>query len=68
MVRIINDSNWTATNFNSLLKYFCGYWETTKNFLSNILNSKIIANKNFAEYGMSSNYCSVITIGLIVYK
>ena len=49
-----NDSNWTASyiqyvasDFNSLLKYFCGYWETTKNFLSNIFSNEIIPDEKF---------------------
>ena len=33
-----------------LLKYFCGYWEATKNFLLDIFNNKIIPNKKFPEY------------------
>ena len=39
--------------FNLLLKYFRGYWETTKNFLSSIFSKKIIPDKNFPEYGIS---------------
>ena len=39
-----------AIYFNSLLKCFCGYWETLKVFLSNILSSKIIPNKKFPDY------------------
>ena len=40
-----------ASDFNLLFKYFCGYWEATKIFLLNILNTKIIGNENFPEYG-----------------
>ena len=40
-----------TSNFSLLLKYFCGYWETTKIFLSNIFN-EIIASENFPEYGI----------------
>ena len=39
-----------ASDFNLLLKYFCGYWEATKNFLLDIFNNKIIPNKKFPEY------------------
>ena len=39
-----------ASNFNLLLKYFCGYWEATKTFLLDIFNNKIIPNKKFPEY------------------
>ena len=41
-----------ASNFNSLLKYFRGYWETTKIFVLNIFKNKVIPNENFPEYGM----------------
>ena len=41
-----------ASDFNPLLKYFCGCWETTKAFLSNTFSNEIIANKNFLEYGV----------------
>ena len=49
-----------ASYFNSLLKYFRGYWETTKNFLSNIYNNEIIPDKNFPDYSIWANiinYC-----------
>ena len=41
-----------ASDFNSLLKYFCGYWKATKIFLLNIFSNEIIANEKFPEYGM----------------
>ena len=34
-------------------KHFRGYWETTKNFLSNIFSNKIIPDENFPDYGIS---------------
>ena len=40
-----------ASDFNSLLKYFRGYWETTKKLLSNIYSNKIIPDKHFPDYG-----------------
>ena len=43
-----------ASNFNSLLKYFRVYWETTKIFLLNIYSNEIIPDKNFPDYGMSN--------------
>ena len=39
-----------ASNFNSLLKYFHQYWETTKTFLLNIFNNEINSKENFPEY------------------
>ena len=36
------------------LKYFRGYWETTKIFLSNISNNEIIPDENFPDYGRST--------------
>ena len=37
---------------NSPLKYFRGYWETTKIFLSNISNNEIVSDENFPDYGI----------------
>ena len=34
-----------------MLKYFHGYWETTKIFLSNTSNNEIIPDENFPDYG-----------------
>ena len=39
-----------SSDFNLLLKYFHGYWETTKIFLSNIFSNEIIPDKNFPDY------------------
>ena len=39
------------SDFNLVLKYFHGYWETMKIFLSNIFNNEINPNQNFPEYG-----------------
>ena len=36
-----------------MLKYFCGYWETTKIILLNISNNEIILDENFPDYGRS---------------
>ena len=44
-----------ASNFNSLLKYFSGYWETTKHFLLNIFNNEIITNKIFQSMVVTIN-------------
>ena len=44
-------SNKRASYFNLLLKYFRGYWETTKIFLSSISNNEIIPDKIFPDYG-----------------
>ena len=43
---------WLASDFNSLLKYFCWYWEIMKIFFSNIFNNEIITGKHFPEYNM----------------
>ena len=40
-----------ASDFNSLLKYFRGYWETMEIFLSNVYSNEIISDKNFSDYG-----------------
>ena len=40
-----------ASDFNSLLKYFRGYWETMEIFLSNIYSNEIISDENFPDYG-----------------
>ena len=42
-----------ASDFNSLLKYFHGYWETTKTFLSNIFHNEIISDEYFPDYGIT---------------
>ena len=42
-----------ASDFNSLLNYFLAYWETTKNFLSNIFNYQVIQNETFPEYSIN---------------
>ena len=39
-----------ASNSNALLKYICGYWETTK-ILSNTLTNEINTNENYPECG-----------------
>ena len=41
---------------SKLLKYFCGYWETTKIFISNIYSNEIIPDENFQtiRYGISA--------------
>ena len=39
-----------SSDFNLLLKYFHGYWETTKIFLSNKFSNEIIPDKNFPDY------------------
>ena len=41
-----------VSDFNPLLIYFCGYWETTKIFLSNNFNNKVIPNKKIPEYSI----------------
>ena len=41
-----------ASDFNLLLKYFHGYWETTKIFLWNIFSNEIIPDKNFPDYSI----------------
>ena len=48
-----------ASDFNPLLKYFCGYWEATKFFLFNIFNNEIIANE-------SRKLCHIILYNYIV--
>ena len=54
MVRIAIALHKWKCYFNSLLKYFRGYWQTTKIFLSNICNNEIIPDKNFPDYGITS--------------
>ena len=60
-----NDSNWTASyiasNFNALLKYFRGYWETTKIFLLNICGNEIIPDENLPDYGNYNSYLTVMS-------
>ena len=34
-----------ASDFKSLLEYFCGYWEIRKIFFLNIFNNKMIKTK-----------------------
>ena len=41
-----------ASDFNPLLNYFLANWETTKNFLSNTFNYKVIQNEIFPEYSI----------------
>ena len=50
-----------ASDFNSSLKYFCGYWETTKKFLSNIFSNEITPDENFPGYGMFSIHVQLIS-------
>ena len=38
-----------ASDFNSLLIYFRGYWETIKLFVSNIVNNKSNSKRNFSR-------------------
>ena len=40
-----------ASDLNSLLKYFHGYWETTKIFLLNIYSNGIISDEKFPDNG-----------------
>ena len=47
---------YSYSDFNSLLKYFRGYWETTKNFLSNIYSNEIIPDENFPDNGKCFTY------------
>ena len=56
MVKIsYNDSYWAAShNFYLLLSYFYEYWATTKKFLSDNFNNKIISNENFPMYSIST--------------
>ena len=38
-----------ASDLNLLLKYFHGYWETMKIFLSNIYSNEIFSDENFSD-------------------
>ena len=61
MIAIEQLASYIASDFNSLLKYFRGYWETTKNFLSNICSNKIIPEENFPDYSNYNSYLTVIS-------
>ena len=45
-------ATYIASDFNSLLKYFRGYWVTTKIFLLNIFSNEIIPDENFPDYSI----------------
>ena len=64
MVRItITAIEQLASDINSVLKYFHGYWKTMKIFLSHIFNNEIIPNKIFSEHGRKNYICDYRHIG-----